>query len=319
MKSEIKLVFKDFLMQPPGGVKFQMLIDGQVVDDNIVQKKDTPFTYSLVSDKEQTVITRDDAKKLPSIKNRKTHDVVIQIIGVSGTKKAVNQSTLTPGNLLTIVAVSPWVKVPLSNTGAVTQDMFYEVEYGVKRQNKTNTVKVVIQDLPRKILLEALSHRNSTVWAGDRSKKSLPHRTADESSKSVEFPANTHKCNLFVYDVLTAVGINVALIEHGKSKYIPGYSKVGPPLAGEWADENRLLKSWSVQRSPLPGDVGAYAVNYSDASGHVGFVLIQGVCISAGWEKIEVNDVGFRQRSGNAHASDHDFTIFRRYKYSTPQ
>ena len=319
MKSKIKLAFKDFLMQPPKGVQFQLLINEQLVDGNIVQKKDTPTTYTFFSDKGQTTVIRDEEKKVSTIKSRDSYEITLQIIGGSGVTKAIHKATLNQGKLLTIVAVSPWVKVPLSNSGAVTGDTFYEVEYGVKRQNKTNTVRVFIQDLPRKILLEALSHRNSTAWAGNRSKKSLPHRTADESSKSVEFPANTNKCNLFVYDVLTAVGINVALIEHGKSKYIWGYSKVSPPLAGEWADENRLLKSWSVQRSALPGDIGAYAVNYSDASGHVGFVLSQGVCISASWEKIEVNDVGFRRASRNAIDSDHDFTIFRRYKYSTPQ
>ncbi len=135
----------------------------------------------------------------------------------------------------------------------------------------------------------------------------------------MEFPPNTNKCNLFVYDVLTAIGVNVALIEHGKSKYLPYFSKVSPPLAGEWANGQRLLNSWKVERTPLPGDVGAYAMNYSDASGHVGFVLTKGVCISAGWEKVEVNDAGFRHATGNANPSDHDFTIFRRYKHSTPQ
>ena len=81
--------------------------------------------------------------------------------------------------------------------------------------------------------MEALSHRGSTQWAGNKSKKSLPHPTL---SQSVEFPPNTNKCNLFVYDVLTAIGVNVALIEHGKSKYLPYFSKVSPPLAGEWAN-----------------------------------------------------------------------------------
>jgi hypothetical protein len=95
--------------------------------------------------------------------------------------------------------------------------------------------------------------------------------------------------------------------------------KVSPPLAGEWADNERLLASWKVESSPLPGDIGAYAVTYSNAGGHVGFVLTNGVCISAGWDKIEVNDAGFRNASGNAVPDDHDFTIFRRYKHSTPR
>jgi hypothetical protein len=316
MKSEIKLIFKDFLMQPPKGIKFQMLVDGSIIDDNIIQNDDKPRIYSLISDKGQTGITLSGPTKLPSIKTRDSHEVTVQIVGASGATKAMHTSTLTEGKSLSIVAVSPWVKVPLSTSGAVSNDTFYEVEYGVKRKNETRTVKVVIQDMPRRILMEALSHRGSTQWAGNKSKQSLVHPTLKQS---VEFPANTNKCNLFVYDVLTSIGVNVALIEHGKSKYLPYFSKVSPPLAGEWADSGRLLNSWKVERSPLPGDVGAYAVNYSDASGHVGFVLTQGVCISAGWEKVEVNDAGFRHASGNAMESDHDFTIFRRYKYSKPQ
>jgi len=316
MKSEIKLVFKDFLMQPPQGVKFQLLIDGHVIDDNIVQSDDKPRIYSLVSEKRQTVITRSGAENLPSIETRASHEVSIQIVGTSGAKKAMHTATLTSGKSLSIVAVSPWVKVPLSSSGTVSNDTFYEVEYGVKRKNETRTVKVVIQDMPRRILMAALSHRGSTQWAGSKSKQSLPHPTLKQS---VEFPANTNKCNLFVYDVLTSIGVSVALIEHGKSKYLPYFSKVSPPLAGEWADAQRLLNSWKAERAPLPGDVGAYAVNYSDASGHVGFVLTKGVSISAGWEKIEVNDAGFRNASGNALDADHDFTIFRRYRHSTPQ
>lgn len=316
MKSEIKLVFKDFLMQPPKGVKFQLLIDGQVIDDNMIQSDDKPRIYSLISEKGQTAITLSGNQKLPSIKTRDSHNVTVQIVGTSGATKAMHAATLTEGKSLSIVAVSPWVKVPLSTSGAVSNDTFYEVEYGVKHRNETRTVKVVIQDMPRRILMEALSHRGSTEWAGNKTKKSLPHPTL---KKSVEFQAEKHKCNVFVYDVLTAIGVNVAMIEHGSSKYVPGYSKVSPPTAGEWADDARLLNSWNVERSPLPGDVGAYAANYIDASGHVGFVLTKGVCISAGWDKIEVNDAGFRIASGNAARSDHDFTIFRRYKYSKPQ
>ncbi|MFJ4193666.1 CHAP domain-containing protein [Pseudomonas sp. NPDC089534] len=316
MKSEIKLVFKDFLMQAPRGVKFQLLIDGNVIDDAITQADGPDQTYLLQPDKAQTLVTIKDTGKTKTIKSRDSHEVSLRVVGASGAQKALNTATLTPGNRLTMVAVSPWVRVPLSTTGAVTNDVFYEVEYGVKRKNQTRTVKVMIQDMPRRILLAALQHRGSTAWAGKTSKKSLEHPTLKQS---VEFPADTNKCNLFVYDVLTSIGINVALIEHGKSKYIPGYMKLSPPLAGEWADDSRLLNSWKVERSALPGDIGAYAVNYTDASGHVGFVLAQGVCISAGWDRVEVNDAGFRQMAGNGIDSDHDFTIFRRYKHSTPQ
>lgn len=88
MKSEIKLIFKDFLMQPPPGVKFQLLIDGQVVDDNIVQNDDRPRIYSLMSKNGQIAITL-AGKELPSIKTRDTHEVTVQIVGNSGTKKKV--------------------------------------------------------------------------------------------------------------------------------------------------------------------------------------------------------------------------------------
>jgi hypothetical protein len=301
---------------PPKGVKFQLPVDGLVIDDNIIQNDDKPRIYSLISAKGQTEITLSGTKKLPSVKTRDSHDVTVQIVGASGATKAMHTTTLTEGKSLSIVAVSPWVKVPLSTSGAVSNDTFYEVEYGVKRRNQTRTVKVVIQDMPRRILMEALSHRGSTVWAGGISKKSLPHPTLKET---VEFPAETNKCNLFVYDVLTSIGINVAWIEHGKAKFLPWMIKISPPLAGEWADNERLLASWKVESSPLPGDIGAYAVTYSNASGHVGFVLTNGVCISAGWDKIEVNDAGFRNASGNAVPDDHDFTIFRRYKHSTPR
>ncbi|VVN01026.1 hypothetical protein PS684_06048 [Pseudomonas fluorescens] len=315
MKSEIKLIFKDFLMQPPKGVKFQLLVDALVIDDNIIQNDDKPRIYSLISDKEQTAITL-GTKKLPSIKNRHSHEVIVQIVGASGATKAMHTATLTEGKSLSIVAVSPWVKVPLSTSGAVSNDTFYEVEYGVKRRNETRTVKVVIQDMPRRILMAALSYRGSTTWAYGKSKESLPHPTIN---KTVTFAAETNKCNLFVYDVLTSIGINVAWIEHGKSKFLPGMMKVSPPVAGEWADDERLLATWKVELSPLPGDIGAYAVTYSNASGHVGFVLTHGVCISAGREKVEVNDAGFRNAAGNAIRGDHDFTIFRRYKHSTPR
>ncbi|PIT07854.1 multidrug ABC transporter ATP-binding protein [Snodgrassella alvi] len=59
---------------------------------------------------------------------------------------------------------------------------------------------------------------------------------------------------------------------------------------------------------------GAYAHEYSDASGHVGIIIADGVTISASWERIEVNDSGFRHKNRTATSNDHDFTVFRRYK-----
>lgn len=64
----------------------------------------------------------------------------------------------------------------------------------------------------------------------------------------------------------------------------------------------------------MPSDVGTHVTNYSDASDHTGIILSDGVTISAGWDKIEVNDSGFRNKNKTANDSDHDFTVFRRYK-----
>lgn len=65
----------------------------------------------------------------------------------------------------------------------------------------------------------------------------------------------------------------------------------------------------------MPSDVGTYVTNYSDASGHTGIILSEGVTISAGWDKIEVNDSNFRNKNKTANNSDHNFTVCRRYRH----
>lgn len=95
-------------------------------------------------------------------------------------------------------------------------------------------------------------------------------------------------------------------------------------MAGEWGD-NKLTfldNDWFLLRNnPLPGDIGSFDVKrdygkkWSDASGHVGFILTDGVCISAGHYKVEVNDAGFRMKNGTALQNDFDFKTFRRYKH----
>ena len=47
----------------------------------------------------------------------------------------------------------------------------------------------------------------------------------------------------------------------------------------------------------------------------MGFILTDGVCISAGHYKVEVNDAGFRMKNGTALQNDFDFKTFRRYKH----
>ncbi|WP_411835882.1 CHAP domain-containing protein [Pseudomonas chlororaphis subsp. aurantiaca] len=317
MKSEITLVFKDFLMDTPDGVHFELLIDNKPIDKKITNKQESTITYTLTARKLETTVRGPDNAALTTIESKPKYEVSLLIVSAAGNNKAIGKATLTAGNRLNLVAVSPWTKIQLSAQDTPSNDNFYSVEYGVKNNNnEIRTVKIAVHDIPRKILMKALSHRGSTDWAGPKEKESLPHPTLE---KTTSFKKNTNKCNLFVYDVLTSVGISVALIEHGRLTWLPGNGSLSPPLAAEWGNPDKLLNSWKVETQPLPGDIGAYTANYSNASGHVGFVVAKGVCVSAGWLKVEVNDAGFRNFNGTASRGDHDFTVFRRYKHSKPQ
>lgn len=317
MQSEITLILKDFLMDTPQGVYFELLIDDHSVDQHISQKRYPTLTYRLLSSGQHTQVTRPNGNLLATLRRQDTHKVGLVIVNQTGVRKSSTWGNLSLGNRLTLVAVSPWIKIPLSPQDTPSTDTFYAVDYQVKNQgNEVKTVKITIQDMPRKILLEALSHRGSTAWAGRNEKISLPHPTL---GKTTFFKENLNKCNAFVYDVLTSIGISVALIQHGRLASLRGNSSLSPPTAGEWANENKLLNNWSTNSRPLPGDIGAYAANYSDASGHVGFVIAEGACVSAGWDKVEVNDVGFRRLNGTASSTDYDFTVFRRYRHGKPQ
>ncbi len=75
---------------------------------------------------------------------------------------------------------------------------------------------------------------------------------------------NTNKCNLFVYDVLTEAGASPGLPNGWWNHY--------PPLASQWADPGYAMPHWPIlvpTAQPLPGDVIAQSIAYSDASGHV--------------------------------------------------
>lgn len=107
-----------------------------------------------------------------------------------------------------------------------------------------------------------------------------------------DFGKNTHKCNLFVYDVMVAAGIKPP---PEVSKYLV-FSR--PPTAGEWADPKTTIKGWRVVTEAAAGDVVAEAHDYADATGHVGIVAEKGKTVSAaathGGRIIE-NDWGFRE------------------------
>lgn len=80
---------------------------------------------------------------------------------------------------------------------------------------------------------------------------------------------DTNKCNLFVYEMAHAVGRPVP------KRHRFSYSRLSevwyPPLAGEWAGDDSV-GDWHDVMTPQPGDIIAMAVNYADATGHVGIV-----------------------------------------------
>jgi hypothetical protein len=115
-----------------------------------------------------------------------------------------------------------------------------------------------------------------------------------------------YQCNIFVKDVLKEVGLDPPVSPRDPSQsrriaYLLGLvdTRGYPAQAGDWASPGTNLKCWRpVTASPVvvgpqlppgtlppdlsaPGDVIAEAINYSDATGHVGIVASLGHTISA--------------------------------------
>ena len=88
------------------------------------------------------------------------------------------------------------------------------------------------------------------------------------SKRKGNFPANTDKCNKFVYDVTKEAGAE-ALVQGSNGK-------LRPPLAGEWANPRVKIPNWEVlppAESPEPGDVAAYPLRGNpNFTGHSGIV-----------------------------------------------
>jgi YD repeat-containing protein len=107
------------------------------------------------------------------------------------------------------------------------------------------------------------------------------------------FEANTNKCNQFVNDVLSMVGVQPPQ-SRGWGAYI---GAGGPPQVRDWADKSttRLGKWEVVTGSPQPGDVISKAIPYSDATGHMGIVVENNTTVSAAHYKVLQNNWGFRQ------------------------
>ncbi|MCG8985485.1 CHAP domain-containing protein [Delftia acidovorans] len=114
----------------------------------------------------------------------------------------------------------------------------------------------------------AVGYNGSVLWAF--------------ATKKGDFPANSNKCNKFVYDVLQEAGINAYVSIRGQRR---------PPLAAEWADKNTEIPNWRVLTSFEPrqaGDVAAYSLTGGGTSfsGHTGFI----VQISSSLSNISAHD-----------------------------
>lgn len=314
MKSRLVISFKNSLMGPSSGLNYRVTVNNVSIDQSTVKDTNSPLVYEFEEISSGRVVIFNSEGVNVEINRGNSYQIKIGVIDInSNIEKEVGVETLNTGKQLTMVIVSPWTKISIQNIGRDDfSGGFYNVEYKINKTGEIRELKIAIKDIPRKIITTALKYRGDIKWAGTTSVASRHPELGDE----VTFGSGTNKCNIFVNDVLTESGVKVAWIEHGKSTNIPFYKRLSPPTAGEWANSSKLLNSWSVENTPEPGDVGAYSYNYSDASGPVGIIIADGVTISAGWNKIELNDCGFRVKYNTASepSQEHDFTIFRRYK-----
>jgi hypothetical protein len=337
MYSIISVHFVDKLQHPIKELKYRINSSGNLIysgETSVDGKVGALLVFDKNATEAEKVKIRKIAKTVKKEVTLQSEDIEIVLITDNGKEKSLVKAKVKWGQRQIILARSDWIKVnfPLSpkddekktEAAARTETCGYaEVTYESGRPGSNNfaTVSVVICDVPKKIVDIALKYRGSTLWAVKNEKIATKNSATDQE---IRIPANRWKCSLFVYDVLLESGLAVPVMERGSSTYIPYYSNYYNPLADDWANSNKL-KNWKTFNSPMPGDVGAYKVNYSNATGHCGIVVAPGVTISAGQDKVLVNDAGFRVAKMNKKAremnaalssteQEHDFSVFRRHK-----
>lgn len=113
---------------------------------------------------------------------------------------------------------------------------------------------VFIRETWQRIAQIARKYNGSSDWA--------------YSKRKDNFPANTDKCNKYVYDVTKEAGAEA--LTKGSN------DKMRPPLAGEWADPSVSIQNWRVLapgERPQLGDVAAYPLpGHATYTGHSGIV-----------------------------------------------
>ncbi|WP_417639062.1 hypothetical protein [Citrobacter freundii] len=324
MSSQLLVVFKDSLMGSPSGLQYKITVNDIEIDNNNVSEHNNSLIYHFTT--KGDIITISSSSLQKTIPTASEYEIKIFILDKES-EKEIGSTILPDGKKVTMVVVSPWTKVPINvnESGDNFPGDFFDVEYEERISSKISfgekstvikSTKIVIRDIPRKIILTALKYRGSTKWAGTKEKNSY-HPIL---KKTYHFGSNTNKCSAFVNDVLLEAGLTVPWIETGYAHYTPQwlYQELRPPLAEEWADPTKLAEQWKYSTTPQPGDVGAYIKKEKGATGHAGIIISSGVTISANSEVIIVNDAGFRNKNGTAITtkfhSENDFNSFRRYR-----
>lgn len=155
------------------------------------------------------------------------------------------------------------------------------------------------------IAAKAMEQRGSKKWI------LMTGRPFEGPEGTDAYLPGNNKCNLFVYEMLSAAGVHVPLREYDSW----GPNRLAPPLAGEWANPKKDIPGFQVLTVPpdvpQPGDVAAIAKVSWDATGHVGIVANApdgkpNWTVSGRHDGVVHNDWGFRDENKGQ-------VVFRRF------
>lgn len=156
------------------------------------------------------------------------------------------------------------------------------------REEKTTNGQITFADLPCGDYTidavytgtEALTDRarryiGNTRWNYPPAVTSLDGR--------LEQPANTNKCNFFIYDMIQQTFGSAPQYTYARRFTLGLWTRTVPDLAGSWAEEDNSAsdqtEGWEnisykgARPTPVkPGSVLAIAASYGDATGHVGVI-----------------------------------------------
>lgn len=159
-KSKLLIVFKDSLAGTPEKLRYRVYINSVKIEEGEVTKHKDTASYQITWHENQLVIDKGRV-----IVPKQPYDYVeVKVVSANGSEKIIGRHNHLKPTDTTLTLFSPWVRVPLAGGGTLEGD-FFEVEYNVSLKNKNLFAKVVIKDIPRKIVLTALKYRGSKKWA----------------------------------------------------------------------------------------------------------------------------------------------------------